>query len=111
MKKAENTGGISEAVRQSELRHSIECYQKAEEIFELKTNEDEEKGFYPWMFGTGPADLKESAEPKDSTERWRIFKKAARDKLVIKSIYRRIANAAADAGMKELYDEYYPRSL
>ena len=111
MKKAENTGGISEAVRQSELRHSIECYQKAEEIFELKTNEDEEKGFYPWMFGTGPADLKESAEPKDSTEIWRIFKKAARDKLVIKSIYRLIANVAAVAGIKELYDEYYPRSL
>lgn len=129
MKRAGEPGLVSESIKQSELRYSISCYQKAEEVFKMKNNEEKEKGFYPWMFGTvricpedmserkresglkNAPDQKENPESKDMAERWTFFKKAARDKLVIKSIYRRIANAAADAGMKDLYETYYPRTL
>lgn len=105
MKKAENADEISGIIQKSELRYSIACYQKAEEIYEMTANQDKVKGFYPWMFGT------ELIDPKNLTERWMVFKKAAKDKLVIKSLYRRMANAAADAGMKEIYEIYYPLSL
>lgn len=105
MKKAENAHEISGIIQKSELRYSIACNQKAEEIYEMTANEDKVKGFYPWMFGTGLVD------PKNLTVRWMVFKKAAKDKLVIKSLYRRLANAAADAGMKEIYEIYYPLSL
>ncbi len=92
-------------IRKEAFLEGIQYFQKAEEVYNNQSNEDKIKGFYPWMFGSNVTD------PGKGTQRWEIYKDAAREKLQIKVLYKRIANAAADAGLKELYDKYYPRTL
>ena len=92
-------------IRKEAFREGIQYFQKAEEVYNNQSNEDKIKGFYPWMFGSNVT------EPQKGTQRWEIYKDAAREKLQIKVLYKRIANAAADAGLKELYDKYYPKTL
>lgn len=91
-------------VSNGKLLSGISCFQKAEEIYGSHFNEDREKGFYPWMF------KRQLIESQNKKERWEIYKNAAKEKLKIKILYRKIANAAADAGDKNLYDKYYPLS-
>ena len=71
---------------------------RAIEIYGNKYNEDEEEGFYPWMFGS---------EPVEGRMSWEIYKEAAREKLNIKHVYRILVKTAAASGMEALYNKYY----
>lgn len=93
-------------IRQEKFNEGINYLKKAEQIYKNETNEDLQSGFYPWMF----VDESKSSDEKE-LQIWKVYKKAAREKLKIKAIYKRIANVASDIGNRELYDKYYPLSL
>ncbi len=87
--------------QQGDFEMVIDSLQKAEKIYDNKANEDEEKGFYPWMFG-------KDTVKKGNTEKksWEIYKEAARKKLEIEKVYEGIVDASARGNFVEIYKEY-----
>ena len=82
----------------NEISLGVSFLKRAIEIYGNKYNEDEEEGFYPWMFGS---------EPVEGRMSWEIYKEAAREKLNIKHVYRILVKTAAASGMEALYNKYY----
>ncbi|MEY8392108.1 hypothetical protein AALA98_12200 [Lachnospiraceae bacterium 45-W7] len=74
---------------------------QAERVFESRSNEGEEKGFYPWMFGT-----EETTDNGQKRKSWQVYKEAAREKLQIEKVYTAIADACARANMQEDHTLY-----
>ena len=93
-----------------EFIKGIEHYKHAEKVYQNNQNEDPENGFYPWMFGKDWED-ESDAEREGVEAPWKIYKAAARAKLKIQNLYKLIAHAAEDAGIKDIYEYYYPKSL
>lgn len=98
-------------IKRKRYSEGISCLKEAEKIFKNKFNEDQNEGFYPWMFGTDPIPRDKDNSSKNNIERWEIYKSAVKSKLMIQDVYIRLSNAAADISEKELYEYYYPLSL
>lgn len=95
-------------IKKMDIVTAISCFKNAEKVFENRFNEDADKGFYPWMFGTNIVEsVGSESEKEGNKESWEIYKEAARNKLKIKDVYNRLSSIAADAGMNDLYSEYY----
>ena len=96
-------------IENSAFQEGIYYFGKALEIYNNKFNEELSGGFYPWMFCDKNIDT--DLVKEDEKEGWEIYKEAAREKLRINVLYRRITNAASGAGLKQLYDKYYRYTL
>lgn len=88
--------------RQHKYYLAIQYLLKAESVYDSKSNEDSERGFYPWMFG------KEKVTEPDGmeVESWEIYKRAAREKLEIQKTYADIVYASGMANRENIYDRY-----
>ncbi len=88
--------------RKQEYSKAIKYLRKAESVYQSKSNEDSEKGFYPWMFG------KEKVADCNGTvvEIWEVYKQAAKAKLKIEKTYADIVYASGRANQEEIYDHY-----
>lgn len=82
----------------------IENLKKAEQVYKNINNEQDEKGFYPWMFGRDS--INESGKKS-----WEVYKEAAREKLQIHDLYVEIVDVSARASLVETHDEYFPYTL
>lgn len=77
----------------------IEYLEKAIGVYDSIYNEDNKKGFYPWMFGN------ESVDGSD-LKAWEIYKNASRKKLNIQKTYTAIVDASSRAGLEKIHDKY-----
>ena len=64
-------------------------------------NEDEEKGFYPWMFGSEFV-LSDGVKKRS----WEVYKEAAKEKLKIERTYVEIVDASSRGNLREIHSEY-----
>lgn len=87
-------------INRREYGVGIQYLKRAEEVYHGTKNENEETGFYPWMFGSDPI------YTGSSEKGWEIYKKASREKLSIAETYAAIVDASSRADLKEIHDEY-----
>lgn len=79
----------------------IEYLKKAEKVYNNSANEDEEKGFYPWMFGSEFV-----VSEKKKKRSWEVYKEAAKEKLEIERTYIEIVDASSRGNLQEIHSEY-----
>lgn len=79
----------------------IEYLKKAEKVYNNSANEDEEKGFYPWMFGSEFV-LSDGVKKRS----WEVYKEAAKEKLKIERTYVEIVDASSRGNLREIHSEY-----
>lgn len=77
----------------------IPYLEKAISVYEDQSNEDDEKGFYPWMFGKDPVDGSDMPG-------WKVYKSAAREKLEIQKTYADIVDVSARASLEDIHSKY-----
>ncbi len=88
--------------RQHKYSLAIQYLLKAESVYDSKSNEDSKRGFYPWMFGE-----ERVTEPNGTeVESWKIYKRAAREKLEIQKTYADIVYASGMSNQVNIYDRY-----
>lgn len=92
--------------RAGDYERGIDYLKQAEQVYENRHNEEEEKGFYPWMFGT-----KEVASDGQKMKSWQVYKEAAREKLQIIKVYTAIVDASARADMQQDHALYVGKML
>ncbi len=97
-------GGIYKQA--GDYEKGIDYLKKAEQVFENHYNEEEEKGFYPWMFGT-----REVLSDGQKMKSWQVYKEAAREKLQIIKVYIAIVDASARANMQQDHALYVTKML
>lgn len=87
--------------KQGKYDEAIASLKSAEAMYLNKCNEEGEKAFYPWMFSR-----KETAWKGELVEGWKIYKKAAKDKLQIINVYVDFLDIAARINDKEMFETY-----
>ena len=90
------------SIKEKKYMEAFSLLEKALEIYENTDNEDINNGFYPWMFDGKGVEYNNEIIPE-----WKIYKKAARNKLNVSNVYKNLADISVLFGDEEKYNKYY----